>query len=199
MTRYGGSGGYGLFYLNWRKRSLELITDEIYLVGDPIFEDLDGDGFVEIFLPGNSTGWRSTWGAAVLRWESNSYKIWWPDWTSQKIMESRPRPSPINIPYVMYARLVDLEDDGQKEIVAVLDAGGESQLRELGVWKLAKGTFTLADKVALPDWDMIWSEIVNIVTTSNGAEIYLSDPDKKGILRCVFFKGKITCAETINR
>jgi hypothetical protein len=41
MTRSGGSSGSGLFYLNLKKKSLDLINGSIFLEGYPEFVDLD--------------------------------------------------------------------------------------------------------------------------------------------------------------
>ena len=87
---------------------------------------------MEIFLPGRGRDRTSPLGAAVLHWADEGYRVWWPNWTG--------------LPYVIYARLNDLDVDGRKEIVAVLEPdkfddahyvpGKVTAKRELGVWKI---------------------------------------------------------------
>jgi len=200
MTRYGGSSGHGLFYLDWKKRSLELITHDIFLRDDPIFEDLDKDGVVEIFVIGRGYDRTALQGAALLHWKDDTYQIWWPDWAPRQMLRSYP--GELSKPYVMDAKLVDLDNDQQKEIVAVLDSEGLSHLRELGVWKLVQGVWTLADRVKLPvvrdiDGDVAFPQIAKVLPTPHGTEIDLEY--RKETLKCLYLNGKISCAETIHR
>jgi hypothetical protein len=162
----GGSTGNLLFYLDFQKRSLTPINDGVLLQEDPIFKDVNKDGVAEIFLVGRGRD-RSGNGAGLLHWQEDTYQIWWPDWPS--------------LPYVMYAQLVDVDNDQQQDIIAVLDPEGASQLRELGVWKLTNGGWTLADKVKLPavkptamDSRLEDPTIVSILPTAHGAEIDLT-------------------------
>lgn len=145
MTRYGGSSGTGLFYLNVEKKSLDLISDGIFIEGQPILEDVDGDGIAEIYLPGRGRDRTSQPGVAILHWNNDGYEVWWPNWPSE--------------PYVIYAKLIDLDKDGKKEIVAVLDPSGSSSEdqvdgkpsnRELGVWKVEDGKLLLFSKTEIP-------------------------------------------------
>ena len=89
MTRYGGSSGLGLFYLDLKKKSLDLITDDIVLKELPLFEDIDKDGIAEIFLRGRGQDRTSAQGAGILHWKDGAYKLLWPDWGP--------------LPYVIYA------------------------------------------------------------------------------------------------
>jgi len=101
------------------------------------------------------------------------------------------------IPYVLYAELVDLDQDQQKEIIAVLDPEAVSNRRELGVWKLTKGAWTLVDKVKLPATREGWlwpPAIAKILPTAHGAEIDL-DYGEGGTFKCLYLQGKLTCAE----
>ncbi|MHC1745495.1 MAG: FG-GAP repeat domain-containing protein [Syntrophobacteraceae bacterium] len=145
MTRYGGSSGMGLFYLNVKKKSLDLISDGVFIECQPVFEDLDGDGMAEIHLPGRGRDRTSQLGTAILHWNNGGYEVWWPNWPSE--------------PYVMYARLLDLDKDGKKEIVAVLDPSvysdedqvdGKFSKRELGVWKVENSKPLPFSKTEIP-------------------------------------------------
>lgn len=145
-TRYGSSGE-GLFYLNAGKKSLDLISGSVFLDGDPEFFDTDGDGIAEVFLPGRGRDRTSRPGAAVLRWTNQGYEMWWPDWTGA--------------PAVIYAKLADVDSDGKKEIVAVLEPEAvdfhkyvdreTAAPRELAVWKVAAEGIAVVSKVRLPD------------------------------------------------
>ena len=99
-----------------------------------MLEDIDHDGTAEIVLEGRGYDRTAVNGAALLRWQKDNYRIWWPNWLS--------------LPYVMYAQMTDVDGDGSKEIVAILDPGKQSARRELGIWKLVEGEWKLVDKVA---------------------------------------------------
>ncbi len=147
MTRYGGSSGAGLFYLDMKNKSLNLISDLIYLEGYPEFIDLDSDGVSEIFLPGRGRDRTANPGAAILHWKDNGYRTCWPDWNG--------------LPSVIYAALTDIEKDGKKEVTAILEPqeinydqfvdGETSVLRELGVWQISEGKPVLISKTKVPD------------------------------------------------
>ena len=110
MTRYGGSSGTGLFYLNLNKKSLDLISGMFTLKAS-----LSLKIWMEMEWPKSLYGRvddRSETGAAVLHWNGDGYDLWWPNWPSG--------------PYVIYAKLIDLDKNGNKEIVAVLDPAGAS-------------------------------------------------------------------------
>jgi hypothetical protein len=147
MARSGGSSGSGLFYLNLKKKSLDLISGPIILEGHPEFVDMNGDGIAEIFLPGRGRDRTSQPGAAVLRWNENGYEMWWPNWTGT--------------PNVIYAVLADIDGDHKKEVVAVLkpdavdldkQADGKTKSpRELAVWKITTKGMVLFSRSKLPD------------------------------------------------
>jgi hypothetical protein len=147
MARYGGSSGSGLFHLNLEKKSLDLISGPVFLEGHPQFLDLDSDGMAEIFLPGRGRDRTSQPGAAILHWQDKRYEMWWPAWTGP--------------PAVIYAALTDVDGDGKKEIVAVLEPlqidfdkfvdGKTPCPRELATWKAVKEGPALISKTKLPD------------------------------------------------
>lgn len=94
-----------------------------------MLEDIDHDGTAEIVLEGRGYDRTAVNGAALLRWQKDNYRIWWPNWLS--------------LPYVMYAQMTDVDGDGSKEIVAILDQenspldgswGYGSLLRANGSW-----------------------------------------------------------------
>lgn len=185
MTRYGGSSGTGLFYLNLKNKSLDLISGGVFLEGQPVFEDLDGDGIAEIFLPGRGRDRTSEMGGAILHWSDEGYKLWWPNWPS--------------LPYVIYAKLVDLDKDGRKEIVAVLDPTGASPedefhgrtaRRELGVWKVENGNPVLSSKTELPN-----SAYLGEPKFAGGKGIDLS---YTRIVKCENREDKIICHDEID-
>jgi hypothetical protein len=137
-TRCGGSSGTCLFYLDLKMRSLKPITGEVYIEGAPDFEDVDGDGTTEILVPGRGRDRTSSQGAVLLHWTGYTYKTWWPNWRT-------------GTPYVMYAELHKFNDDSHDEIVAVLDPGGLSSQRQLGIWKLVGNRWVLSAKSILPN------------------------------------------------
>jgi hypothetical protein len=186
MTRYGGSSGTGLFYLNLNKKSLDLISGDIYLEGRPVFEDLDGDGMAEIFIPGRGRDRTSEAGAAILHWNGDGYDLWWPNWHSG--------------PYVIHAQLTDLDKDGRKEIVAVLDPEGASGnrsdvrvgRRELGIWKIENGTPILAAKSELPESEYLAEPHFSWMPSGKTNDINLSYTRTLG---CNYADGKVICQD----
>jgi hypothetical protein len=181
MTRYGGSSGLGLFYLDLKKKSLDLITGDISLDELPLFEDIDRDGIAEIFLHGRGRDRTSAQGAGILHWKDGPYKLLWPDWDSS--------------PYVIYAVLADLDGDGKKEIIAVLDPEKESSKRGIGVWKYKEGLLTLISKTGLPDASHLGEpEILKVLPMTRGVEIGLGYFDKE-VYKCLLLNGQIVCPE----
>src|SRR5579862_4540386 len=67
-TRCGGSSGPCLFFLDLKKRALQAISDDIFLEGEPVFTDIDGDGNAEIMLPARGRDRTASQGAALLHW-----------------------------------------------------------------------------------------------------------------------------------
>jgi len=147
MTRYGGSSGAGLFYLDMKNKSLNLISDMVYLEDNPEFTDLDNDGISEIFLPGRGRDRTSNPGAAILHWKDDGYHILWPDWEG--------------LPTVIYAAITDANKDGNKKIAAILEPdeinydkfteGATTFPRELGVWQISDKKPFLISKTKIPD------------------------------------------------
>ncbi len=187
MTRIGGSSGTGLFYLNLKTQSLDLISGPVLLEGHPEFPDLDGDGIAEIFLPGRGRDRTSRPGAAVLRWKKDGYEMWWPNWTGA--------------PSVIYAALADMDGDKKKEIIAVLEpeemdldthVDGETESpREFAAWKITTGGITLLSKTKLPDAKHLSEPAIGSISPA-GAIIQL----KYGYrVECAFRHGEMICRE----
>jgi hypothetical protein len=96
---------------------------------------------------------------------------------------------------VIYAALADVDGDGKKVIIAVLDSEKESPKREIGVWKYMEGLFTLISKAGLPDANYLAEpEILKIFPLSRGVEIELGYFDKEAY-KCLFLDGEIACPE----
>jgi hypothetical protein len=189
MTRYGGSSGDGLFYLDLNKKSLDLISGNVYLENQPTVEDIDGDGMAEIFLPGRGRDRTGQSSAAVLHWKDEAYQMWWPDWPS--------------LPYVIYAELVDIDRDGIKEIVAVLEPEEfddrkyvqlETKMsRKLGVWKLKDDVLAPISIIPLPDSDHIsYPTLGGIHQAVDGVTIDLEYTDSSG-LTCTLTNATVSC------
>lgn len=186
-TRCGGSSGDCLVYLDLIEHTLEPISDDYFLEGDPIFEEIDHDGNDEIFIPARGRDRTAAQGAALLKWTGNGYRVWWPDWKSP--------------PYVIYAQLTRVGTDPLKEIVAVLDsgknAGQGSNSRELGIWKLRSGKWQrVATAPLYPVADIGWTVVLptldKITSQPYGAEIFLSNSDGS-TLTCRYADRKLTC------
>ena len=173
--------GDGLFYLDWKKRALELISDGFFMVESPIFEDIDGDGHAEIFIVARGYDRTAAQGAALLRWKNNRFQVWWPTWAT---------PSP----YVISAQMVKIGRDDRKEIVAVLDPEGESKRRELAVWKLTND-WTLVDKQEIREVQnqnsmMGLPQVSSVTPNAGGADVVLSYRDT---VTCRYAQQKIRC------
>jgi hypothetical protein len=187
MTRCGGSSGDCLFYLDWKNRSLKNISDDLFLIDDPVIEDVDGDGISEIFVTARGYDRTSGQGAALLHWKAGTYRVWWPI--------SKP-------PYVIYARLVAVGGDDHQEIIAVLDTMGaegqqESKSRELAIWKFTNHTWSLVDKkeiagVSDPDLMSGFPELSKVTPNAEGADIVLTYRDGS-ITNCRYERRKILC------
>jgi len=189
MTRDGGSSGSGLFYLNLKKKSLELVSGPVFLEGHPEFQDIDGDGMAEIFLPGRGRDRTSEPGAAILHWKEDRYEMWWPNWEG--------------LPRVIYAVLADLDGDGRKEIAAVLEpeteaadsdkyVDGETRTpRVLGIWKVTAENITALSKTKVPDGKYLSEPTFGRVPPFSSA-IELNYTRTMG---CALEDGKISCRE----
>ena len=187
QTRCGGSSGDCLFYLDWKNRALDSIADGLFMIEEPQILDLYGDGHHEIFLTARGYDRTAEQGAALLRWKDDTYRVWWPTWDSP--------------PYVIYARLVKVDGDDRRDIVAVLDTGEqgykESTLRELGIWKLTDGSWSLADKTKIPDSQAIGSpELADIKPGAGGAEVALAY-DGGTTVTCRYQDRKIACGQPL--
>ncbi|MGD0118885.1 MAG: hypothetical protein ABSD30_12525, partial [Candidatus Binatus sp.] len=186
-TRCGGSSGDCLFYLDLRKRSLELLSDDYFIEGTPTFEDIDHDGNAEIFVPARGRDRTAGQGAVILRWTGNTYRVWWPNWKAPP-------------PYVIHAQLAYVGGDHLREIVAVLDPGANvyngSPARQLAVLRLVAGEWHLVAKTALPPSDGIADPTIeDVIPERRGARILLSGYDSGGPFTCRYSDRKITCTE----
>ena len=188
MTRFGGSCGAGLFYLDLRKRELELFTDEVYLEDLPRFEDLDGDGQREIFVQGRGRDRTAALGAALYRWDGAAYRLWWPNWE--------------DLPYPVYGALKDLDGDTHPEVVAVLEderysdqADSEGRLRglrRLGVWSIWGGVLQLVTSAALPNATYPgYPQITRVSRKGHRGVIRLTYEERKVV--CTYENGKLNC------
>ena len=182
-TRCGGSSGDCFFYLDLKKRSLEQISDDYFLEGKPVFEDIDHHGNAEIFIPARGRDRTATQGAALLKWTGTGYRVWWPDWNPA--------------PYVMYAKMARVGSDRFKEIVAILDTGTDAEegslARDLGIWRLTAGKWNLVAKTGLPPSETIIAPaLVRVIREPRGAQILVSGGEE-GNLTCGYSGRKITC------
>ncbi len=183
-TRCGGSSGSCFFYLDLHKRALELISDDYFLEGEPIFEDIDHDGNAEIFIPARGRDRTATQGAVLLRWTGSTYRVWWPQWKPP--------------PYVIYAQTAYAGHDHIKEIVAILDSGADAEngspARTLGVWRLSAGKWRLVAKTALPPAETMTTPTLDgIISDPHGARILLTIDDSGKSFVCRYSDRKITC------
>ncbi len=189
-TRYGGSSGAGLFYLNSNKPELELIAQD--LVEEPVIVDFIGDGNAEIFAIERGYDRSARQGVVLLHWKDNAYRIWWPNWEAP--------------PYVIHARMAKVGGNKRNEILAVLDPAvapreevgsrtqGISGRRERGIWKLADGVWKLVDKTRIPglyDSESMLGQpdFWHIRSNNQGADIVLDH----GKTVCRYKEGKIAC------
>ncbi|HSB11749.1 MAG TPA: hypothetical protein VLM38_19830 [Blastocatellia bacterium] len=185
LTRYQGSSGDGIFYLDLKKRSLRLMTDDL-AVSYAFFEDINNDGAKEVFVLGRVLSC-DLLGGGLLRWKGGAYHLYrlqWPRWASTSRL--------------MYADLIKL-DDKQKGIVALLkSAKGNgnvySTILELAVFRITKRVLAMVDKAELPAGAS--SSEPEILSTSQGEQIhirYRAYEDRMETLKCLFRNGKITC------
>ena len=187
-TRYAGSFGPGLFYLDPKKRSLDLISDHYDIEGDPIVENIERNGNAELFIPARGRDRTATQGAALLRWTGRTYSVWWPDWNAP--------------PYVVHAKIAEVGGDPFREIVAILDSADDwekgSSSRELAVWKLTDRKWHLNAKTELPSTDsMGLPDISAVVPERRGARVVLMTDDESGNLTCHYSEHKITCPSPV--
>ena len=183
MTRCGGSSGRCLYYLDFEKRVLKPIDDDIFIEQGVVVEDVDGDGTAEIFVKARGRDRTASQGAALYHWRRDNYKIWWPTWRFSK--------------YVVYAEIADLNGDGKKELVAVVDPKRDSRLRELDVWTLSDGAWTLAASAKLPQLEDEADPkplLSKIESGPHGASIELDYGETYRPLRCRYHDRKLNCA-----
>jgi hypothetical protein len=131
-------------------------------------EDLDHDGICELVLEGRVLVARAA--KAIYKWDGKTYRLWW-------MPEKRDG-------YLLDAILCDLDGDGTKEIVALLDLKGSvnalSPFRALAVYRLERGRYRKVTQLPLPkDAQFVeWGKVVTAaIPTQKGAIIALEfDP-----------------------
>ncbi len=182
QTRCGGSSGNCLYYLDEKKHALEPVDEEIFIEGGVAIEDVDGDGTAEIFVKARGRDRTACQGAALYRWQDNHYELWWPTRSSGK--------------YVIYAELADLDGDGEREIVAVVDPKRDSRLRELSVWKASHGTWRLLSTAKLPELEADYDprpELSLRTTASHRVSIELDYGEGYRPLKCRYGESAVRC------
>jgi hypothetical protein len=193
QTRCVGSSGMCLYYLSLPKRVLDQIEGTATLQSSPTFEYFKHDRNAAIFVTDRGYDRNGAQGAALIHWTGHDYRQWWPDWYSP--------------PYVMYARLVHVGGDSEKEIIAVLDSADErgsdvedaSHHRELGIWKLNADKWQLVTKTPLAsvaDIDMMvaYPTLDKITPDTDGAQISLSNYNGTTFI-CRYAHDHLTCLQ----
>lgn len=181
QPRCGGSSGECLYYLDFQKRALKPIDDDIFIEQGVTIKDIDGDGTAEIFVKARGRDRTAAQGAALYHWRNDNYKLWWPTGSSGK--------------YIVYAEIADLDGDGKNEIVAVVDPKGDSRLRELSVWKLSEGAWRLVGTAKLPEVEEADPRplLARIGTGAHGASIDLDYGEDYKPLVCRYRARKLSC------
>ncbi|MFA0744555.1 MAG: hypothetical protein LASZOEIN_001348 [Candidatus Fervidibacter sp.] len=129
-------------------------------------EDLDRDGVCEVIARGRSYDRTSPGHIGIYKWDGRTYRLWW---TSPRKGEC-----------VVDANMCDLNGDGMKEIVAVLDLKGQSDLRALAVYQLngrryqKVAQYRLPNKPALP-----YPDLAVVVPTPQGCVIAIEQSNDK--------------------
>ncbi len=139
-------------------------------------EDLDRDGICEIIAAGRSYDRTSPGRIGIYKWDGRTYRLWWT--------------SPRKGEYVVDAKICDLDEDGTKEIVAVLDLKGQSNLRALAVYKLTSGRYRKSIQIRLPNEPLPYPDLAEIMPTSQGCIIAIErSNDRILFFRCL--KGRL--------
>ena len=165
MSRAGGSSGYGLYSLDFKRRKFVPVNREFFFTGIE-FLDFDGDGQREIFMEGRGHVRRGGLGLGVYRWNGERYGLWWPDWELDKRLWG--------FPYPVYGRLADVDGDDRPELVVMLDTEKHTAekwerddfegTRELGIWSLGAGGPKLLAKCTLPPATNLWDPALGTIT-----------------------------------
>jgi hypothetical protein len=145
----GAACGSLLYRLETASAALVPVADSLCLAAEPRIEDVDGDGRCELFLRADGGNRTARVGAALYRWDGARYRQVWPDWQG--------------LPYAMYAVLDDLDRDGTREILAVLEPetfsprayyeGWQKGKRLLGAWTITAGGVHRTSQLDLPNSD----------------------------------------------
>jgi hypothetical protein len=138
-------------------------------------EDLDHDGICEIIARGRSYDRTSPGHIGIYKWDGRTYRLWWT--------------SPRKGEYVLDAEICDLDGDGTKEIVAVLDLKGMSNLRALAVYRLEGKRFKKVAQCRLPDEPIPYPDLAAIMPTLQGSIIAIERSTDE-ILFLRYWKGK---------
>jgi hypothetical protein len=131
-------------------------------IGIDSVEDLDHDGICELILEGHNL--RAPAVKAIYKWDGKIYRLWW-------MPEKRDG-------HLLDATLCDLDGDGTKEIVALLDLKGaaynSTPFRALSIYRLEHGRYHKVTQIRLPDWTNFFKweyGAIASVPTSKGAII----------------------------
>ncbi len=122
-------------------------------------EDLDHDGVCEVISEGQSYDRTSPGHIGIYKWDGRTYRLWWT--------------SPRKGEYVVDAKICDLDGDGKKEIVAVLDFGNQKS-DALAVYRLEGNRYRKVAQVsAICSACLGCSRVGIAVKTPNGGIIAL--------------------------
>jgi len=134
-TRWHSSGGPFLL-LSRSGRHLRPFTEDLW--HDIRTEDFDHDGVYELVLTGRFRDCPAAVG--IYKWDGSTYRLWWP--TDERDG------------YVLHAEVQDLDEDGTKDIVTVLDTKGisydVSPFRALAIYCLRQGRYRKVARCSLP-------------------------------------------------
>jgi hypothetical protein len=129
-------------------------------------EDLDHDGVCEVIARGRSYERTSPGHIGIYKWDGRTYQLWWT--------------SPRKGEYVVDAKMCDLDGDGTKEIVAVLDLKGQSDLRALAVYQLNGRRYQKVAQHRLPNEPALpCPDLAAVVPTPQGCVIAIERSNDK--------------------
>jgi len=122
-------------------------------------EDLDRDGVCEVIAEGQSYDRTAPGHIGIYKWDGRTYRLWWT--------------SPRKGEHVVDAKMCDLDGDGKKEIVAVLDFGNQKS-DALAVYRLEGNRYRKVAQVsAICSACLGCSRVGIAVKTPNGGIIAL--------------------------
>lgn len=167
--KHSTSGGPCLLLSRDGRRLHPFTKDEWH--GVERVEDLDHDGVCELILDGGRSWYREPPAhKGIYKWDGRTYRLWWPT-------EKRDG-------YVLYSEVQDLDGDGTKDIVAVLDTKGaqghESPFRALVVYRLQQGRYRKVVQCPLPQEPQNFGAplLVAVLPLRDGALIMLERADE---------------------